>query len=59
MEELKQLTEEIVEYTRTWSLTETAWYWAIDCVRKPDNIKDKILLGKSLKQQSEKKYCMT
>lgn len=41
MEELKQLTEEIVEYTRTWSLTETEWYWAIDCVRKPDNIKDK------------------
>lgn len=41
MKELKQLVEDIVEYTRTWSLTETEWYWAIDCVRKPDNIKDK------------------
>lgn len=41
MEELKELVEEVVEYTRTWTISETEWYWAIDCVRKPDNIKDK------------------
>ena len=38
---LKQLVEDIVEYTRTWSLTETEWYWNIECVRKPNNINDK------------------
>ena len=41
MKELKQLVEYIVEYTRTWSITETEWYWAIECVRKPNNINDK------------------
>ena len=38
---LKQLVEDIIEYTRTWSLTETEWYWNIDSVRKPSLIKDK------------------
>lgn len=41
MEELKQLVEKIVEYTRTWSITETEWYWNIDCVRKSDYINEK------------------
>ena len=41
MEKLKQLVEDIVEYTRTWSITETEWYWNVECVRKPSNIKDK------------------
>ena len=38
---LKQLVEDIVEYTKMWSITETEWYWNIECVRKPSNIKDK------------------
>lgn len=46
MEELKQLVEEIVEYTRTWSITETEWYWNVECVRKPSNIKDKKITWK-------------
>lgn len=41
MKELKQLVEDIVEYTRIWSLTETEWYWNIECVRKPSNSKNK------------------
>lgn len=41
MKELKQLVEDIVEYTRTWSITETEWYWNVECVRKPSNPKDK------------------
>ena len=38
---LKQLVEHIIEYTKTWSLTETEWYWNVECVRKPSNSKDK------------------
>ena len=38
---LKQLVEDIVEYTRTWSISETEWYWNVECVRKPSNINDK------------------
>ena len=34
MEELKQLVEDFIEYTKTWSISETEWYWNIDCVRK-------------------------
>lgn len=34
MKELKQLVEKIVEYTRTWSISETEWYWNINSVRK-------------------------
>ena len=41
MEKLKQLVEDIIEYTRTWSITETEWYWNVECVRKPSNTKDK------------------
>lgn len=41
MKELKTLVEYTVKYTRTWSLTETEWYWNIECVRKPNNSKDK------------------
>ena len=38
---LKQLVEDIIEYTRTWSITESEWYWNVECVRKPSNSKDK------------------
>lgn len=38
---LKQLVEDIVEYTKTWSINETEWYWNIECVRKPNNRNDK------------------
>ena len=46
MKELKQLVENIVEYTRTWSITETEWYWNIECVRKPSNRNDKEITWK-------------
>lgn len=41
MDELKQLIEDFVEYTRTWSISETEWYWNIDAVRKSDYINEK------------------
>lgn len=34
MQELKQLVEDFINYTRTWSISETEWYYNIDCVRK-------------------------
>jgi len=34
MEDLKQLVEDFIEYTKTWSITEEEWYWNIDSVRK-------------------------
>lgn len=44
--DLKQLVEKIVEYTRTWSISETEWYWNIDCVRKSNYVnKDHITEG--------------
>lgn len=43
---MKELVEKIIEYTKTWSITETEWYWNIECVRKPQNIKDKEITWK-------------
>ena len=34
MEDIKKLVEDIVEYTKTWSITETEWYWNMNSVRK-------------------------
>lgn len=43
---LKELVENIIEYTKTWSITETEWYYNIECVRKPSNSKDKEITWK-------------
>lgn len=40
MKELKELVEKIIDYTKTWSITENEWYYNIECVRKPNCIKD-------------------
>lgn len=34
MEQLKQLIEDFIDYTKTWSINETEWYYNVDCVRK-------------------------
>lgn len=34
MNELKQLVEDFIEYTKTWSISETEWYYNVDCVRQ-------------------------
>lgn len=34
MKELKQLVEDFIEYTKTWSINETEWYYNVDCTRK-------------------------
>ena len=41
MKELKQLVEDIIKYTKDYSIGETEWYWNINSVRKPNNINDK------------------
>lgn len=38
---MKELVEKIIDYTKKWSISETEWYWNIECVRKPQNAKDK------------------
>ena len=38
---LKELVEKEIEYTRNWSISETEWYWNIACVRKSNNINEK------------------
>ena len=38
---MKELVEKIIDYTKKWSITETEWYWNIECVRKPQNSNDK------------------
>ena len=35
MKELKQLVEDIIEYTKTWSITESEWYY-IKCIKDPE-----------------------
>lgn len=44
MNNLKDLVEKIVEYTKTWSITESEWYWNINSVRKSDTYEN----GKAL-----------
>lgn len=34
MENLKQLVEDFIDYTKNWSISETEWYYNVDCVRQ-------------------------
>ena len=43
---LKKLVEDIIKYTKDYSIGETEWYWNIDSVRKPNNINDKKITWK-------------
>ena len=43
---LKQLVEHIIEYTKNWSLTETEWYYNVECCRKPSIANDKMITWK-------------
>lgn len=43
MEELKQLVEDIIDYTRTWSISEDEWYWNVDSARKTSDIGEKCI----------------
>lgn len=36
IDELKDLVEHIVVYTRNWSISDDEWYWAVDSVRKSE-----------------------
>lgn len=39
--EIQNLVEDIIKYTKKWSISETEWYWNIECCRKPNNINEK------------------
>lgn len=41
LEELKAVVEKEIKYTTDWSITETEWYWNIDCVRKSNYVDKK------------------
>jgi len=60
MEELRQLVEDIVEYTRTWSISETEWYWNIDCVRKSNYVKEEHITNEEFERaiREEILYCL-
>ena len=38
---MKELVEKIIDYTKKWSISETEWYWNVECTRKPQNINNK------------------
>ena len=40
MEKLKQLVEDFINYTKTWSISETEWYYNVDSVRKSNYINE-------------------
>lgn len=60
MEELKELVEDIVKYTRTWSISETEWYWNIACVRKSNNINEEDITWEEFERavREEILYCL-
>lgn len=43
MEEIKQLVEDFVEYTKNWSISENEWYWNIVCNRKSNYINEEYI----------------
>lgn len=60
MEDLKQLVEDIVKYTRTWSISETEWYWNVACVRKSNDIREKNITSEEFERaiREEILYCL-
>lgn len=39
--DLKRLVEDFIIYTKTWSISETEWYWNVDCSRKSLYVEEK------------------
>lgn len=50
MEELKQLVEDFIEYTRTWSISETEWYYNVNDVRKTQDAGEKYISQKEFER---------
>ncbi len=59
MEDLKQLVEDFVKYTRTWSISETEWYWNVDCSRKSNYVKETHITSEEFERavREEILYC--
>lgn len=59
MNELKQLVEDFIEYTKTWSISETEWYWNIECVRKSNILNEKNITWEEFERaiREEILYC--
>lgn len=43
LDNLKELIDNIIEYTKIWSITETEWFYNVNATRKPSNSKDKVI----------------
>lgn len=50
MEKLKQLVEDFIDYTKTWSISEAEWYSNVDYVRKSDYIANKHITNKEFER---------
>ena len=37
MNDIKNLVENIIDYTKNWTISEIEWYYNIDCTRKPND----------------------
>lgn len=50
MEELRQLVEDFIEYTKTWSISETEWFYNVDSVRKSDYVDKKYITSEEFER---------
>jgi len=59
MKELKQLVEDFIEYTKNWSISETEWYYNVDCVRKSNYVDKKYITQEEFERaiREEILYC--
>lgn len=48
---LKQLVEDVVEYTRTYSINEEEWYWNINSSRKGSKDIDRETFEKAIREE--------
>ena len=59
MKELKQLVEDFVKYTETWSISENEWYWNIACIRESNYVNEEHITHEEFERaiREEILYC--
>lgn len=59
LQDLKQLVEDFIGYTKTWSISENEWYWNIECVRKSDYVENERITWEEFERaiREEILYC--
>lgn len=50
MEDLKQLVEDFIEYTKTWSISETEWYYNVNDYIKTQDAKETYISQKEFEK---------